>query len=178
MWKSTSVGFSLSHFSATTSPRWLRRAARNQHRHAIEQASRRWRGGRRDDARTRRKILISTQVDGGPWPARRPADGLRARVNTKEHGVLAGARRRLARRAGVHGRAGRVIGAAGLSHALTGRVHGLRVEHRVEIKILQRVRAASSRRPPRHRRDACSMAWRCWFLTARRSQRGDVVAER
>ena len=31
--------------------------------HAIEQASRRWRGGRRDDsARTRRKILISTQV--------------------------------------------------------------------------------------------------------------------
>ena len=30
---------------------------------AIEQASRRWRGGRRDDAaRTRRKILISTQV--------------------------------------------------------------------------------------------------------------------
>jgi len=33
------------------------RAARNRHRHAIEQASRRWRGGRRDDsARTRRKI--------------------------------------------------------------------------------------------------------------------------
>ena len=37
--------------------------ARIRHRHAIEQASRRWRGGRRDDsARTRRKILISTQV--------------------------------------------------------------------------------------------------------------------
>ena len=36
---------------------------RNRHRHAIEQASRRWREGRRDDsARTRRKILISTQV--------------------------------------------------------------------------------------------------------------------
>ena len=36
---------------------WLGRAARNRHRHAIEQASRRWRGGRRDDsARTRRKI--------------------------------------------------------------------------------------------------------------------------
>ena len=31
---------------------------------AIEQASRRWRGGRRcDSARTRRKILISTQID-------------------------------------------------------------------------------------------------------------------
>ena len=36
---------------------------RNRHGHAIEQASRRWRGGRRgDSARTRRKILISTQV--------------------------------------------------------------------------------------------------------------------
>ena len=48
---------SLSHFSAMTWPSWLGRAARNRHRHAIEQASRRWRGGRRDDsARTRRKI--------------------------------------------------------------------------------------------------------------------------
>ena len=36
----------------------------------------------------------------------------------------------------------------------------------VEIKILRRVRAQSSRRPPRHRRDACSMAWRCRFLAA------------
>ena len=46
-----------------TRPSWLGRAARNRHRHAIEQASRRWRGGRRDDSgRTRRKILISTQV--------------------------------------------------------------------------------------------------------------------
>ena len=69
MWKSTSASgapdnSSLSHFSAMTRPTWLGRAARNRHRHAIEQASRRWRGGRRDDsARTRRKILISTQVD-------------------------------------------------------------------------------------------------------------------
>jgi len=46
-----------------TRPCWRRRAVRNRHRHAIEQASRRWRGGRRDDSgRTRRKILISTQV--------------------------------------------------------------------------------------------------------------------
>ena len=46
-----------------TRPCWLRRVVRNEHHHAIEQASRRWRGGRRDDsARTRRKILISTQV--------------------------------------------------------------------------------------------------------------------
>ena len=41
---------SLSHFSAMTRPSWLRRAARNRHRHAIEQASRRWRGGRDDSA--------------------------------------------------------------------------------------------------------------------------------
>ena len=32
-----------------------------------------------------------------------------------------------------------------------------------------RVRSESPRRPPRHRRDTCSMAWRCKFLTARRS---------
>ena len=54
---------SLSHFSAMTRPSWLGRAVKNRHRHTIEQASRRWRGGRRDDsARTRRKILISTQA--------------------------------------------------------------------------------------------------------------------
>ena len=54
---------SLSHISAMPRPRWLRRAVRNRHRHAIEQASRRWRGGRRDDSsRTRRELLISTQV--------------------------------------------------------------------------------------------------------------------
>ena len=46
-----------------TRPSWLGRAVRDRHHHAIEQASRRWRGGRRDDsARTRRKILISTQA--------------------------------------------------------------------------------------------------------------------
>ena len=43
---------------------------------------------------------------------------------------------------------------------------------------LRRVRPESSRRPPRHRRDACSMAWRCRFLTARRSQHGHVIAEK
>ena len=67
VWKSTSASgapdnSSLSHFSAMTRPCRLRRAVTNRHRHAIEQASRRWRGGRRDgSARTRRKILISTQ---------------------------------------------------------------------------------------------------------------------
>ena len=39
-----------------------------------------------------------------------------------------------------------------------------------------RVRSESPRRPPRHRRDTCSMAWRCRFLAARRSQRGRVIA--
>ena len=42
-----------------TRPSWLARAARNRHCHAIEPASRLWREGR-----TRRKILISTQVAG------------------------------------------------------------------------------------------------------------------
>ena len=58
VWKSTSVSgapdnSSLSHFSATTWPSWLGRAARNRLRHAIEQASRRWRGGRCDDQHER-----------------------------------------------------------------------------------------------------------------------------
>jgi len=43
---------------------------------------------------------------------------------------------------------------------------------------LRRVRPESPRRPPRHRRDACSMAWRCRFLAARPSQRGHVIAEK
>ena len=48
----------------------------------------------------------------------------------------------------------------------------------VEIKILRRVRAESSRRPARHRRDARSMAWRCRFLAARPSQDSRVIAEK
>ena len=45
----------------------------------------------------------------------------------------------------------------------------------VEIKVLRHVRAESW--PPRHRRDAGSIAWRCRFLTARPSQHGRVIAE-
>ena len=61
-WVGCTDNSSLSHFSAMTRPSWLGRAVSNRPRHAIEQASRRWRGVRRDDsARTRRKILISTQ---------------------------------------------------------------------------------------------------------------------
>ena len=39
-------------------------------------------------------------------------------------------------------------------------------------------RSESPRRPPRHRRDACSMVWRCRFLTARPSPDGRVIAEK
>ena len=46
VWKSTSASGALCHFSAMTRPSWLGRAVRNRHRHAISQASRRWRGGR------------------------------------------------------------------------------------------------------------------------------------
>ena len=50
---------SLSHFSTMTRPCWLRRAVRNRHRHAVELASRRWRGGHDSAvAETRREKLI------------------------------------------------------------------------------------------------------------------------
>ena len=45
VWKSTSASVHI-HFSAMVRPSWLGRAVRNEHHHAIEQASRRWRGGR------------------------------------------------------------------------------------------------------------------------------------
>ena len=47
----------------------------------------------------------------------------------------------------------------------------------VEIKILRRVRAESSRCPPRHRHNACSIAWWYSFLTARSSPDGRAIAE-
>ena len=52
------------------------------------------------------------------------------------------------------------------------------VQRCAEIKILRRVRAESSRRPPSYRRDACSMAWRCRFLATRPSQVGRVIAKK
>ena len=65
---------------------------------------------------------------------------------------------------------------------VTGLIHMLldfqTVDDCVEIKVLRRVRAKSSRRPPRHRRDACSIAWRCRLLAARPSQVGRVIAEK
>jgi hypothetical protein len=47
----------------------------------------------------------------------------------------------------------------------------------VEIKILRRVLVASSSTPST-RRDACSTAWWCSFLTARPSQHGRAIAEK
>ena len=44
-------------------------------------------------------------------------------------------------------------------------------------QILRRVHAESSRRPLRHRRGTCSMAWRCRLLAARRDLHGRVIAE-
>jgi hypothetical protein len=101
VWKSTSVSgadnSSRSHFSAMTWPSWLGRAVRNRHRHAIEQASRRWRGGRRDDsARPRRELLISTQV----LRARRRASDS-SRGGLRRRGV---ARRARGRRSGLRTR--------------------------------------------------------------------------
>ena len=63
--------------------RWLRRAARNRHRHAIEQASRRWRGGRRDDSArlTRRRTANKAPTigqGGGPLAPLRQHDRVAA----------------------------------------------------------------------------------------------------
>ena len=49
---------------------------------------------------------------------------------------------------------------------------------RVDLHAIDATPARLSRRPPRHRRDACSIAWRCRCLTARRSQPGRVIAEK
>ena len=71
VWKST---------SASGAPCWIGRAVMNLHRYAIEQASRRWRGGRREDStRTRRKILIYTQVAHAIFNILRPAQRRRRR---------------------------------------------------------------------------------------------------
>ena len=53
---------------------------------------------------------------------------------------------------------------------------GMRLEPVWKSKFT--ARSESSRLPPRHRRDACSMAWQCRFLTARPSQDGRVIAEK
>ncbi len=59
---------------------------------------------------------------------------------------------------------------ATLDHARQGK------EPRINQILAARLATAGSW-PPRHRRDTCSTAWRCWFLTARRSQHGRVLVE-
>ena len=96
-WKSTSASgapenSSLSHVSAMTRPCWLRRTVRNPLCHAVEQALRRWRGGRRDDsARTRRKLLISTQAPStrrrSPAPTAVRASSPTSRARTRRRGI-------------------------------------------------------------------------------------------
>ena len=44
------------------------------------------------------------------------------------------------------------------------------------ISMSRRVSATAEPWPPRHRRDACSTAWRCGSLTARLGQHGRIVA--
>ena len=97
VWKSISASdapenSSLSHFPAMTRPCWLRRTVRNPLCHAIEQALRRWRGGRRDDsARTRRKLLISTQAPStrrrSPAPTAVRASSPTSRARTRRRGT-------------------------------------------------------------------------------------------
>jgi len=118
VWKSTIASgapdnSSLSDFSAMTRPCRLRRAVTNRHRHAIEQASRRWR--RRDDsARTRRKILISTQVKPPTHGvSERSARGLRpgARVRNTSYGANRPAGERRLRPRGAYRNACRLCAA-------------------------------------------------------------------
>ena len=47
-----------------------------------------------------------------------------------------------------------------------------------QVKLSRRVSATAESWPPRHGRDACSMAWRCRFLTARPSLVGRAIAEK
>ena len=112
-------------------------------------------------------------TDNNPATITFTADGTTERAGTWELEVEVKWRwghSRAARRApGVAG------GESGASVRVV--VDGRDVPTCVEIKILRRVRAEPSRRPPRHRRDACSMAWRCRFVTARPSQHDRVVAE-
>ena len=110
-------------------------------------------------------------------------DGVDARINGKASGVT-GVDRAQARRPAAlvglwfslgHSTVVVLLCAAVSTGSAYARAH---VASCVEIKLLRRVRAESSRRHARHRRDACSMAWRCRFLAARPSRDGRVIAEK
>ena len=142
---------------------------------------------RREEERQRRALQVIWKVVV-PWLARRAL-----RFKKRRLAVLRGmirvkgyARRQATRQDHWWDLAGeRALDVAGESYRAAkeaARLATAMAQHAVtvcvEIKILRRVRAESSRRPPRHRCDACSMAWRCRFLTAQRSQHGSVIAEK
>ena len=113
-------------------------------------------------------------TDNNPATITFTADGTTERAGTWELEVEVkwrwGHSRKARRSPGVAG------GESGSSVRVV--VDGRDVPTCVEIKILRRVRAESPRRPPRNRRDACSMAWRCRFLAARPSQDSRAIAAR
>merc|ERR1712091_89397 len=82
---------SLSHFSAMTWPSWLCRTVRNRHRHAIEQASRRWRGGGGGDSgRTRRKFDFHTgERQGAINAAQGQAESMRLKATAEADQIKA-----------------------------------------------------------------------------------------
>ena len=142
---------------------------------------------RREEERQRRALQVIWKVVV-PWLARRAL-----RFKKRRLAVLRGmirvkgyARRQATRQDHWWDLAGeRALDIAGESYRAAkeaARLATAMAQHAVtvcvEIKILRRVRAESSRRPPRHRCDACSMAWRCRFLTARPSQDRRVIAEK
>ena len=104
------------------------------------------------------------------WAASKPkrdAAAQRLRQSAEEFSVIvadsASAAAASAKRSWAEGAPARAEAAAQLRRTASETV----VAICVEIKILRCVRAESSR-PPRHRRDTCSMAWRCRFLTCTR----------
>ena len=71
----------------------------------------------------------------------------------------------------------RGVGVFGVALALSGVLVAI-MAGAPDAGTKKRAARESSHRPPRHRRDACSMAWRCRFLAARQSQDGHVIAEK
>ena len=142
---------------------------------------------RREEERQRRALQVIWKVVV-PWLARRAL-----RFKKRRLAVLRGmirvkgyARRQATRQDHWWDLAGeRALDVAGESYRAAkeaARLATAMAQHAVtvcvEIKMLRRVRPESPRRSPRHRCDACSMAWRCRFLTAQRSQHGSVIAEK
>ena len=137
---------------------------------------------RREEERQRRALQVIWKVVV-PWLARRAL-----RFKKRRLAVLRGmirfkgyARRQATRQDHWWDLAGeRALDVAGESYRAAkeaARLATAMAQHAVTVCVEIKF-TARSRRPPRHRRDACSMAWRCRFLTTRQSQRGHVIAEK